>query len=1477
MFLIFDTETTGLPKDYNAPITHSDNWPRMVQISWQLHDEKGQLIEVKNFIIKPEGYEIPYAVIKVHGITTERAQKQGVALDFVLNEFNKAIQKAKFVVGHNIGFDNNIIGAEYHRKGISTDLFSKPTLDTKNESTEYCAIPGGKGGGFKWPTLGEMHEKLFHEAFGQAHNAAADVEATARCFLELIRLKVIGKEKLKFSEGQIDAYIAANPSPIAAIGLNTQPYEAKDLQESTDIEPEELTSNDDDASSKIKLKEVSFTHLHLHTQYSILDGATPIKELAAKAAKDGMKAVAITDHGNMFGVKLFHKTMTGKGIKPIIGCEAYIARRGMHVKESKIDGGGWHLVLLAKNRQGYQNLMKLVSLAWLEGNYYRPRIDKDLLSQYHEGLIALSACLGGEINQKLMNESPDEAEKALLWYKELFGEDFYLEIQRHQSGDPELDGKIYNDQVFVNQHILEFGKKHDIKVVATNDVHFLNKEDSAAQDRLICISTNKNIDDPKRIRYSGQEWFKTQAEMKIIFSDVPETIANTQEIVDKIENFELNSKPIMPDFTLPDNFTDENEYLKHIVYEGAYFRWGEILSDELIERLDFELETIKKMGFPGYFLIVWDFLKAARNMGVIVGPGRGSAAGSAVAYVLRITEIDPIKYNLLFERFLNPDRVSMPDIDIDFDDEGRSRILEWVVKKYGEKRVAHIITFGSMAAKSSIRDVGRVQQYPLSDTMYLQKMVPTRPGITLKEAFKEVPELNQIRHSKGDAADVLKYAETLEGSVRNTGTHACGIIIGKDDLENYIPISTTKDSELTYVTQYDGKHVEDIGLLKMDFLGLKTLTIIKHAVENVKESKGVDIDIDNVDLDDKLTYELYSKGDTTGLFQFESSGMKKHLKDLRPTKFEDLIAMNALYRPGPMDYIPSFVKRKHGIEPIEYDLPMMKLYLEETYGITVYQEQVMLLSRQLANFTRGQSDSLRKAMGKKIISMMDELKVKFIEGCKANTNFMLECLEVKKDPDTVINKIWNDWEAFAKYAFNKSHATCYSYVSFQTAYLKAHYPAEFMAAVLSNNMNDIEKVTFFIDDCRNQGIRVLGPDINESGNNFTVNANGDIRFGLNAIKGVGGAAADMIIEERKKNGKFKGIFGLVKRVNLRSVNKKSLESMALAGAFDSFENTPRWVFFHKDNENSNTFLEQVIQFGHKFQDEQNSAQVSLFGDLGPVELPDPEIPVAKPWTQLETLKLENEVVGFYLSGHPLDEYQMEMKEFINMDIKTLIENLDNLTEYERNTLQAEQSGNQVLKSEENDDAEDNDIVEIPENKTKKYLEFFKKQTISFAGIITNPASSTTVTKSGKPFGRFTVEDYSGSMEITLFGEDFEKNKNLLSRKDQYVRVKATVEMPKWKKDAEYELQINKIELLSEVMDRYTKRIDLSIQLYNISSRLVDELTSTIQNYPGKIPVNFQIIGDLNETSHLILPQKVNPRNFCNALKNNSDIKMKIIK
>ncbi len=1424
MFLIYDTETTGLPKNWNAPITDSENWPRMVQISWQIHDEKGELVEVKNYIIKPEGYEIPYAVEKIHGISTERANKQGVDLSWVLEQFNKSLEQVTFVVGHNIGFDINIVGAEFHRKQIASDLMQKATIDTKDDGTDFCKLPGGRGGGYKWPKLGELHRALFNEDFAEAHNAAADVEATARCFLEMIRLSVIPLEKLNFNHQQFLAFTEANPDPIRPIGLNTQPYSP--LEEGGTAEEETETLDEKSSISeevRQAYEQAPFVHLHLHTQYSLLDGASDIKEVAKKAKEDKMPAVAITDHGNMFGVKTFHKTLMGEDIKPILGCEAYVARVSRHQKESAIDKSGWHLVLLAKNEIGYQNLTKLVSLSWLEGYYYKPRIDKEILEQYSEGLIALSACLGGEVSQKIMNQSYQDAKEAALWYKSIFKDDFYLEIQRHKTNNPETDAKIYNDQTFVNEKIRQIAQETDIKLVATNDVHFVEEEDAHAQERLLCISTGKFLSDKDRMKYSGQEWMKTQSQMKSLFTDVPEAIINIQEIIDKVEVYQLNRSPIMPEFDIPEDFGSiedyqkkyteadlieeftedrfnklggydkvlrikfESDYLEKITYEGADLRWDDI-NEEIRERVDFELNTIKTMGFPGYFLIVWDFLKAAREIGVSVGPGRGSAAGSAVAYCLKITDLDPVKYDLLFERFLNPDRISMPDIDIDFDDDGRGRILKWVVDKYGEKRVAHIITFGTLAAKSAIRDVGRVQQYPLAETSALQKLVPDKPGTKLKGAFEEVQELADIRNGSGEAAEVLKYAEVLEGAVRNTGTHACGIIIGADDLEKYIPISTAKDSELTYVTQYDGKHVEDVGLLKMDFLGLKTLSIIKDAVENVKLSKGIEIDVDDIPLDDKATFELYAKGETTGLFQFESDGMKKYLRELKPERFEDLIAMNALYRPGPMDYIPSFIKRKHGEEPIDYDVPMMKKYLENTYGITVYQEQVMLLSRLLANFTRGESDSLRKAMGKKIIEMMDELKIKFVSGCKENEQFVKECKELNKDVEATIEKIWSDWEAFAKYAFNKSHATCYSYVSYQSAYLKAHYPEEFMAAVLSRNLNDIAKVTFFMEECQAMDIKVAGPDVNASYRNFTVDKNKVVRFGMQGIKGLGSSAVDNIIEERTQNGEFKDIFDFVKRVNLTSVNKKNIESLVYAGAFDEFPEIAREQFFHED-EQGRSFIEHLIRFGHNCQNDQTNTSLSLFGDELAVEIQSPDIPKTEEWSSLKKLEKEKEHIGVYLSSHPLDEYKYQIK-------------------YGGFTPLSEMS-------------------DLSDKKGKN---------IKLCGFITQVEEY--FDKKGNPIGVMTLEDYSGSYKMKMKARDGYLDQKGFFTKDLVVMVKGRVSgwTPKDKDEELFFFNPTSVNLFSNLKDQIIDSISLKIDIENLTKELLENLLLMAEMHQGKVPL-----------------------------------------
>ncbi len=1153
----------------------------------------------------------------------------------------------------------------------------------------------------------------------------------------------------------------------------------------------------------------SFTHLHVHTQYSILDGASDIGELFEKAKSYEQKALAITDHGNMFGVKLFHKTAKKYGIKPILGCEAYVAHSSRFDKTDKEDRSGDHLVILAKNKVGYHNLVKIISYSWTEGFYYKPRIDKQLLRKHHEGLIVSSACLGGEIPQYIMQNNLKEAERAAAEYKEIFGDDFYLEMMLHQSGVPQLDSNVYQNQLKVNKEILKIAEKLDIKYIATNDVHFVNKEDAEAHDILICMSTQKEKDDPNRMRYSRKEYLRSTQEMEELFKDTPLAISNTQEIADKIEEYSLDSNPIMPLFAIPQNFgleedfkqrydeatvrqefgekafdriggyekvirvKYESEYLRQTVYEGANKRWKNI-TDDIRERLDFELDTIKTMGFPGYFLIVWDFLKAAREMGVSVGPGRGSAAGSAVAYCLWITDIDPIKYDLLFERFLNPDRVSMPDIDIDFDDDGREQVMQWVVDKYGQKRVAHIITFGTMAAKMAIKDVARVEKLELSEADRLSKMIPEKPGMTIKKAYEEVPEFKaEKQNGKPLIKRTLELAETLEGSVRQVGVHACGIIIGKDDLENYIPLSIAKEAKL-FVTQYDGKHVEDVGMLKMDFLGLKTLSIIKEVIENVKLSKGITLDVDNLPLDDKLTYELFSKGETTAIFQFESDGMKKYLKQLKPNRLEDLIAMNALYRPGPMDYIPSFVDRKHGREKIKYDVPGMEEYLSETYGITVYQEQVMLLSRKLAGFTKGMADSLRKGMGKKNKALIDELKPKFIDGCAKN-NISEEKAE----------KIWKDWEAFASYAFNKSHSTCYAYIAYQTAYLKAHYPAEFMAAVLSRNLNDIKKVSFFMDECKRMGLQVLGPDVNESFLRFTVNKKGAIRFGLAAIKGVGGAAVENIIAERENNGTYNDIYNFFERVNPASINKRITEGLVVSGGFDNLGNIKRSQYF-EDVENGTNLLESLMKYGNKMQSSKNSNANSLFGGSAAAVVKRPEPKNGDTWSELEKLNKEKELIGIYLSSHPLDK--------------------------EMHIIKANCS---ALLSELND------------------LKPFKDRDIKIAGIVSAVEHKTT--KTGSPWGSITIEDFSDSFKVSFFSKQYTELKKFLilgSKLFIVGRVEARYNNPQ-----ELEFKVKTLQMLS---DMNINSLAVKIPINVLNEHFIEELHNIVEQNKGKADLKFLI-------------------------------------
>ena len=1117
-----------------------------------------------------------------------------------------------------------------------------------------------------------------------------------------------------------------------------------------------------------------FSHLHVHTQYSILDGASSIPVLIDKAKMLGMEAIAITDHGNMFGVKEFHSTATKKGVKPIIGCEIYVAKRSISEVNVKEDRSGDHLILLAKNLKGYKNLIKLVSTAWIKGFYYKPRIDKNLLEKYHEGLIASSACLAGEIPDQILQGSISGAEAALKWYLDVFGEDFYLEIQRHETYDPEADRSAFPLQQKVIEAYKKISAKYNVKVIATNDVHFINAEDAEAHDRLICINTAKDIDDPNRLRYSKQEYLKSEEEMRAIFHDIPEAIDNVAALVAKVEKYKLDHNPIMPEYELPAGYTDKDEYLRYLTSKGADERWGS-LTEEQKDRIDFELDTIAKMGFPGYFLIVQDFLRAAREMGVSVGPGRGSAAGSAVAFCLRITDIDPIKYNLLFERFLNPDRISMPDIDIDFDEDGREAVLKYVVNKYGHDKVAHIITFGSMAAKMAIRDVARVQKLPLPDADRLAKLVPDRPGITLSQAYAEVPELAREKDSSNKLiSQTLKYAEVLEGSVRQTGVHACGIIIGKDALDNYIPLCTAKDTEL-YATQYDGSHVESVGLLKMDFLGLKTLSIIRDALDNIKSSKGISINIDDIPLDDQKTFELFSNGETTGIFQFESTGMKRYLRELIPNRFEDLIAMNALYRPGPMEYIPKFIRRKHGTEPIDYPLPVMEKILNDTYGITVYQEQVMLLSQELGGFTKGEADSLRKAMGKKKRSIMDEMKVKFFEGCSK-----------KGYDENIINKIWSDWEAFAQYAFNKSHSTCYALVAYQTGYLKAHYPAHYMAAVLSRNISDIKKITTFMDETRRMGMMVLGPDVNESNLKCTVNKDGNVRFGLGAIKGVGEAAALHLIEEREKNGLYKNIYDLAERVNLNSLNKKNLEAMAVAGAFDCFPEMIRAQYFSLDNKGS-SLIESLIRYGSSAKNLKMSSKQTLFGDTGGFDTVKPLPSNCPDWPKLEKLNREKEVIGIYLSSHPLDDFKLEISTFTT----TTLAEVQNLRDYL-----------------------DREVI--------------------VAGMITDSRNG--IGKNGKPYGSFTLQDYSDSFRFMLFDKDYIENSKYLTT-GYYLLVHGKVQKRRYKED-ELEFSIKKINLLSSVKDELIKSITLKINPAFINDEMIKDLKEMIRENKGDTEVRF---------------------------------------
>ena len=1509
MFLIFDTETTGLPLDKNAPLTNFNNWPRMVQLAWQIHDANGKFVKAENHIIKPEGYIIPINASMVHGISTEHALNVGEDLNHVLDIFTETLKTVKYVVGHNVEFDLNVVGCEYLRtKGVNP-LEQKLMVDTCTEKTaNFCKLSGGPGRKFKKPKLAEIHQLLFNEGFDMAHNASADVEATARVFLELIRIKVLDNNDIIEDNSFFDNFYAANPDVIKPAGIKV----VSNVAEVAKPEVKESPSHQVTKSSSYTPNH--FTHLHVHSHFSILDGMSKVPDLIDKCTKNGMYSMALTDHGNMFGIKEFADSsnkyngkikdkikeqekilkdekstdaqkddatveidlLKKKMFKPIFGMEAYCAPVSIDKRDGRADRG-YHLILLAKNKQGYKSLCKLSSIAYVDGYYYNPRIDHSLLEQYHEGLIVTSACLGGELPQKIMNGDIEGAEKSLHWFKNLFGDDFYIELQRHKTDKPNADRTTFDRQQEVNRVLIELARKTNTKIIATNDVHFVEEEHSEAHDRLICMSTGRDFDDPDRMHYTKQEWLKSPQEMGEAFADLPEALENTKEIVDKVEAYSIDSDPIMPVFDIPTDFGTEEEYrqkfteedlfneftrnevgevvmsqeeaekkikklggydrlyrikleadyLAKLAWEGAERRYGKELTDEQRERIVFELHIMKTMGFPGYFLIVQDYIRGAREeLGVSVGPGRGSAAGSVVAYCLKITDVDPLKYDLLFERFLNPDRISLPDIDVDFDDDGRGKVLDWVTNKYGKEKVAHIITYGTMATKSSIADVGRVQKVPIPKVNEIKGFVPDKfpdsikdekgktPKVNLKNCFKYVPEMKELVEGNDEnISSMLTYAQQLEETNRQIGIHACGVIIGASDLTNYAPLCTIKDKDTkedVLVTQYDGHVVETVGLIKMDFLGLKTLTQIKDALANIKKTRGIDVDIDNITIDDEETYKLYSSGNTIGTFQFESPGMQKYLRELKPTVFEDLIAMNALYRPGPMDYIPTFIARKTGREPISYPIPIMEKYLKDTYGVTVYQEQVMLLSRQLANFTRGESDTLRKAMGKKLIEKMNELKGKFMSQGEANGH----------DPK-ILENIWKDWEKFASYAFNKSHATCYSWVAYQTAYLKAHYPAEFMAAVLNSCIRDSKEVVFMIEECRRMKIDVLGPNINESEYKFTVNKKGQICFGMGAVKSIGEIVIQSIIDERNANGPFKDFADFIMRVNGKGVNRKSIEALAGVGVFDSFEGMHRAMFYYIPEGDKTTFVEKAIKSVAAYLDRKNNAQFDLFADS--VEDNDDTFvipyPECEPWSKVKELEMEKELVGFYMSAHPLDMYKDTIKYFANIKLENV-----------KSTIETSSVDT----------------------------------TLTMAGLVASAERFTS--KTGTEYGRYRIEDQSGSFEFMLFKENFMKMNHLMVPgtqllvtgmvKERFVKVKeedlgkVDPNAPKPK-----ELRITKIELLESIMDSTNREVKFMIYTDVLDKEKTQEFINIIKEHKGKQRYSIQFVDRANKMSCVMHPSK----------------------
>ena len=1516
MFLVFDTETTGLPKNFNAPLSDSDNWPRMVQLAWQIHDDNGELIENQDFIIKPEGYDIPFNVSRIHGITTAIAEEQGRDLTEVLHLFQEAMDKCQFGVGQNIDFDYKIVGAEFFRKQIENSLQELPKADTMIFGTPYTAIPQGNSGRLKPPKLEEIYEKLYGFKFDEAHNAAADVNATAQVFFEMLRIGVINASDLNLPEAQIQNFRNTHPDPI-------KPYAIVIRNQVGQFNKKKQT----DVGSAEDIEIGDYFNFHNHTIYSSLQASSNLGDLVNKALENNYPAVGMVDLGNLMGAFKFvgevekangnlkkkHQEFIEanpdaeapelKTLVPVLGCEFYISDRPEQKQFTKDDPDRrTNMVLLAKNANGYKNLAKLSSIGYVNGFYFGvPRISRQQIEEYKDDLIAVTGSINGDIPNTILEFGETKGEELFKWWHTAFKDDFYVQIQNH-----DIDAEEY-----VNDTLLRWADQYGVKILAQNETYYTKKEDAHIQDILFCIKDGEKLSSPvgrgfgKRKGLPSREYYvKDSKELKEAFRNYPDAFEAYSEFLSKFEYYPLKRDVLLPKFDIPEQFLSpedevdggkrgENAFLRHLTMEGAKKRYTEITPD-IQERLDFELQIIANTGYPGYFLIVQDFCNEARKMGVWVGPGRGSAAGSAVAYCIGITNVDPIKYDLLFERFLNPERVSMPDIDIDFDDEGRDKIIKWVVEKYGKMNVAQIITYSVLGGKSAIKDAGRVLDLPIPDTNNIAKLIPPSPGMNIAKSFNKydklapedqqlVDEMKSILNDKNDVRfPVLSAAQQMEGCIRNTGIHACGVIITPEDITNLVPITiAAKDADIL-VSQFDNSVAESAGLLKMDFLGLRTLTIIKDAIKLIKEKHGIDIDPDQIPLDDEKTYQLFQEGRTIGIFQYESPGMQKYMRELKPTVFADLIAMNALYRPGPIKYIPSFINRKHGVEEITYDLEESKEYLEETYGITVYQEQVMLLSQKLANFTKGQADTLRKAMGKKQIDVLNKMYPLFIEGGRKNNL-----------NEAALEKIWNDWKAFAEYAFNKSHSTCYAYIAYQTAYLKANYPAEYMASVMTHNLNNTKQITLFMEDCMNMGVDVLGPDVNESDYVFSVNEKGQVRFGLGAIKGIGEGPSEAIVSTRKEE-RYKNIFDFFERIPSSQINKRVVESLVFAGAFDELDTYHRAQYFDVDNSGKAT-VERLLRYGQSFQDSKNHVENSLFADFADeIQIERPKILLSPEWPNMHKLNKEKEIIGFYLSAHPLDEFKyqyqfvqgvLSRKEVLDQktDDQALIEKSAALEEKEPSTvddididddkdvvdLEISEDGEEIIE-EETKNVEPKgvfrffnlDEIDIYKDKTfgpqmaelyENTKDYKAKQALkdkvkeyTVAGLVTEY-----VVKDGKMSGEkvafVTLEDYTGSYSFRLGDRDY------LKLRDKIDVQRFLIFKLKFALIPDGRVFVNVVDVfdLNEAFERFAKTITVVMDIRDLRPSDIAFFKNIVSKAEGQQSLHFYL-KNTEDNSHVEL-------------------------